>query len=155
MVIGLRTAGTVQFDRIETTRGVLRIAETAANYTQSMGLLRERHIEPLTYKQALLIFDENPHLKERLRGKGFWLKGEGLEVSGYHTFDEDGTLVKIMGNELTKPPLERTVYTYPGNGPHYMGISYGDGLGGGRFGLTANRNPKTNALAVVGLELAA
>jgi hypothetical protein len=136
-----------QFKEVGTT-GVL-IARTCADYADSMSLLRDKGLRPMTYQEALVLIDEHPELKAQLKGTWFYLDGVGLMASDYYTFDSRGNLVKGKGE------LEKTVYAYPGKHPLSLIVNPGDGAGISerRFIIDAAFGAQFVAPVVVGVKI--
>jgi hypothetical protein len=90
-----------------------------------------------------MVIDQNPELKQELKGKWFYLRGKGwTEKSGFHTFNEKGELSKGKGNILVDLPsskagLEKTVYILKDAQPLSLLVHTDDfdRYGGNRFFL--------------------
>ena len=52
------------------------INQTEANHKDSMCILQQNGLRPLNYKEALVKIDQNPELKEQLKGKRFNIDGK-------------------------------------------------------------------------------
>lgn len=98
---------TPQFRKINAA--AVHIFEIKANHADSMTLLQRYGLRPMTYQEAIVLIDGNPELKAQLKGKWFYLAGEGLKEGGYYTFNNEGKLTEGKGD------IEKTVYIYPGN----------------------------------------
>jgi len=70
-----------EFREIGTT-GVF-IARADANQENSMKLLKQNNLSALTTQDALIKIDQNPELKEQLKGRWLHLDGKGSELSGF------------------------------------------------------------------------
>ncbi len=152
------------------------ISETEANYSDSMKLLKDNLLRPLTYREALVIIDGNSGLKAQLKEKCFWLDGKGLEEEGYYTFDNEGRLIKeddkkivfSYSHELNlyhtfengklvegDGGVERRVFVYPGNNPLSLDVLADlNTLFGGRFSLGADVDPHDPLPVVAGVPIA-
>jgi len=135
----------VQFKEVNST--TVFISETKANYADSKALLEKNSLRLMAYKEALVLIDKNPELKEQLKGKWFYLAGKGLEESEFHTFDNEGKLTKGKGD------IEKTVYLWNGKNPLSLGVHAGGSarFGERRFLLNANSGPQGVAPVVVGV----
>jgi hypothetical protein len=144
-MLGTRQRTETQFKEVNATS--VHISETKANHANSMALLQQNGLRPMTYKEAIVLIDGNPELKEQLKGKWFYLDGKGLKESGYHTFDNEGKLTKGKGD------IEKTVYAYSGKNPLslYVFTDYYVGFNERRFYLNADYVPQDVASVVVGV----
>ena len=135
-----------QFREINAT--AVHISETRANRANSMALLQQNGLRPMTYQEAIVLIDRNRELKAQLKGKWFYLDGKGLRESGCYTFDNEGKLVIGM-----KGGIEKTVHVYSGNGQLSLDVREEDDArrGEGRFGLDAIGDPSNVATAVLGI----
>jgi hypothetical protein len=104
----------------------------------------------LTYQEAL---SRSSELVNELKGKWFYLSGEGLNENGLYTFTEKGELAKLVGNET----LDKKVRVWKGNNPPSLGVisdDYARGGAkyvGGRFLFQAISTPFDVAPVVVGV----
>ncbi len=140
----------VQFKQINTT--AVCLSETKADYADSMALLQQEGLRPMTYKEALALIDRSSELKQQLKGKWFYLEGEGLEKEGCHTFDNEGNLRK---EDHEKGNMEKTVDVFPGEGRLVMIVQTDSttSLEERRFVLYASADPQDIAPVVVGVKL--
>lgn len=147
MATATRAKETVQVAFREVNASGVFIAQTEANHKNSMSLLQQNGFRPLTYQEAIVKIDQNPELKEQLKGKWFYLDGKGSQLSGYYTFNEKGELTQGKGD------IENTVYVYKGNQPlSLVVLTDGDARDlEGRFGLDADDDPSGVARVVVGV----
>ncbi len=125
------------------------ICEKSANYAESMALLQQKGLRPMTYQEALVLTDRNPQLKKRLTGKMFYLAGKSLEESGCNTFDNKGELQEGEGD------VEKTVYAYAGRNPLSLDVLIDNSARGNgrRFVLDASLGgPQFAASVVVGVK---
>lgn len=136
----------VQFKEVVST--TVFIAETKADYANSMALLQQNGLRPMTYQEAFVLIDKNLVLKKELKGTAFYLDGIGLKESGYYTFDNDGKLSKGKG-------IERAVCILNGKAPLSLLVNSDDGARfvGARFFLIADYTPKGVAPVVVGVKI--
>ncbi len=142
----MRQAVQVEFREVNTT-GVF-LAHTEANRKTSVALLKQNGFRALTYQEALVKIDQNPELKEQLKGKWFYLDGKGSALSGYYTFDERGDLTKGQSD------IEKTVYVWKGNQTLSLDVRADDyaRIYEGRFYLNASFSPDYAARVVVGVK---
>jgi hypothetical protein len=144
----------VEFKEVGTT-GVF-IAHTEANQINSMDLLQQNGFRALTFQEALMKIDQNPELKERLKGRWLYLDGKGSELSGFYMFNEKGELSKISGPAILKKgqgDLEKFVFVLKGSQPLSLLVQTDDfaRYGGFRFGLYASYGHSDVAGVVVGV----
>ncbi len=146
-VFGMGKAAQVQPNEVRGS-GVF-VAKIRSDYNDSMALLRQNGLRPLAFREALVKIDQDPELKERLKGKWFYLEGKGTELSGYYTFDEKGELFRGKGE------IERTVYICDGPQPLSLVVLNGSYVryDERRFGLDAYSGPDNIATAVVGIRI--
>ena len=122
----------------------IKIIPQEANYADSMRILKENGLEPLTYQEALA---HGKELVKAFKGKWKWfyLAGKGMDKSGYHTFGKKGNV------RAGKGEVENTVYIWKGNQPLSFEVYSDDAAQcGGRFGLYAENGPGGVAPVVVG-----
>jgi hypothetical protein len=118
-----------------------------ANKDRSMALLNDNDFQPLTYQKALVLINQNPELKEQLKGKWFYLAGEGSNMLGLYTFNEKGELIP---GPSSNP--EKTVRVWPGTNPLSLLVNSGTlDQGDGRYDIDACSRPSCFASVVVGL----
>ena len=82
-----------RFREVKTTTELVFVLDSKglkAHHDNSMKLLKENGLEALTPQKALVLIDQNPGLKEQLKGKWFYLAGKGRSILGYFTFNEKG-----------------------------------------------------------------
>jgi hypothetical protein len=144
----------VEFKEVGTT-GVF-IAHTEANQINSMDLLQQNGFRALTFQEALMKIDQNPELKERLKGRWLYLDGKGSELSGFYMFNEKGELSKISGPAILKKgqgDLEKFVFVLKGSQPLSLLVQTDDfaRYGGFRFGVYATYGHSDVAGVVVGV----
>ncbi len=148
MIFGMKTRKTIQVQFNEVRNSGVFIAQTEANQKNSMSLLQQNGFRALTYQEALVKVDQNPKLKEQLKGKRFYLEGKGSYLSGYYTFNEKGKLNEGKGD------IEKTVFVWKGSEPLSLllhSFNYYGYPKGGLFVLDANCNPSAVARVVVGV----
>ena len=123
----------------------IKILEHHGNHAQSMRMLADNGLRPLTYKEALM----NAHeLIEKLQGRCFYLDGKGIDEDGLYSFNAKGELAKSMGDE----PYDKTVYIWSGDKPLILDV-LPDDLDYGRFEIIAIYNPEYVVLAMVGTKI--
>ena len=130
-----------------TQKNKIELLDIEANYADSMSLLKKKGLQPLTYQEVLTTIDRDKKLKNALKGKWFYLKEHGLELSGYYHFDKKGNLVEGKGS------LERTVYVWKGKNPLslFVHTDYVARISGRRFDLYALNDPQSVASVVLGV----
>ena len=126
----------------------IKILNQKANHADSMRILKENGLEPLTYQEALA---HGAELVKAFKGewKWFYLAGKGMDKSGYHTIDNDGEV------RVGKGDMDNTVYIWKGENPLSLYVHLDDiALGfGRRFDLYAYDEPDDVAPVVVGKPL--
>ncbi len=135
------------FKEVKTSTIPVFIANVKADHSKSMRILEDNGLRPFTKQEVLVIVDQNPELKQQLKGKWFYLAGKCLEEGGYHTFDEKGNLKEGKGE------IEKTVYLYKGTQPLSLDVYEDDGARNDerRFYLVADDGPSVVAPVVVGV----
>ena len=144
---------------VQTPSRSVRILDQEADHLDSMRILEENNLRPLTYQELLTTLPQTPDLKERLKGRGFWIAGKGEEINGFidsnnnwelFTFDNQGNLTKVAGASV-----EETVRVWKGNDDNPLWFlvrtDYYARDNGGRFGLGAGNGPDLFASMVVGV----
>jgi hypothetical protein len=154
--INAKETGQVEFSEIGTT-GVF-IAHKQANQEISMNLLQQNSFRALTYQEAFVKMDQNPELKEQLKGRWLYLNGKGSELSGFYIFDDKGELSKIAGPSILKKgkgDLEKIVFVLKGSEPLSLLVQTDDfaRYGGFRFGIYATYGHSDVAGVVVGVRV--
>lgn len=89
----------------------LHVFKQNSNHVQSMQLLADNGLRPLTYQEALVYLMQYPEDKEKLKRKWFWLDGKGITEIGLFSFNEKGELIELTGKET----LEQKVRVWPGD----------------------------------------
>ena len=87
----------------------VRVISKEVNRKHSIRVLNGLGLRPITYQEALFALDRNPELKEQLKGRWFWIYGNGIEIGGFHTIQPDGIL-----KEGPSPDREKVVYVAKG-----------------------------------------
>ncbi len=147
MATARRAKETVQVEFREVSKTAVFIAQTKADHKNSMSLLQQNGVRPLTYQEAIIKIDQNPELKEQLKGKWFYLDGKGSQLSGFYTFNDKGELTQGKGD------IEKTVYVWKGSQSFSLGV-HGDSNARRyerRFTLVAVSGPADVAAVVVGV----
>lgn len=133
------------------------VAKISANRRQTIDILKENGLVPITYREALININQNQQLREELKGKWFWVAGKRMDIEeGSYTFDRKG-----IGKESGDP--EQTFFFYSGIYKLHLEVRddkavYGpiDSLATGlhhkqRFILGAYRGPTDEAPIIVGI----
>jgi hypothetical protein len=134
-----------KFREVKSEKPSLFILETKADYADSMKILEKNGLRPLTYQDA---FSRSSELITELKVKWFYLAGQGLKEDGLYTFDEQGELIKLTGNET----CDQKVCVWSGDQPLYLEVDSG-GFYGSRFVLYAYGSPHGVAPVVVGIKI--
>ena len=119
-----------------------------------MKLLSEAGLRPLSYQELLPLLMEDEQLRNTLKGKRFWIAGQGMNKNGIFTIDEKGELVPLLqGFFKKKTSVEQKVRVFSGNQPLSFGVDsdYGAADLGRRFNLLADVVPQFVAPVVVGV----
>lgn len=146
----------IKFSAVDNT-GVF-MANTKANQKDSMSLLKQNGLRALSYQEAFVKIDKNPKLKDQLKGKWVYLKGEGSELSGFYMFNDKGELSKISGPAILKKgkgDLEKIVFVLKGSEPLSLLVQTDDfaRYGGFRSGIYARYGHTDIAGAVIGVKI--
>ena len=144
------TATKQGFNQITGNSGAaLFVSNKGANHPNSMKVLEDANLRPLTRQEALPLLMRDEALKEALKGKWFYLAGAGMDKSGLFTINYMGELVE--GAE--KVALDERVYVYKGANPLCLLVhsDYYAAQGGRRFALYADDVPYDVAPVVVGV----
>lgn len=149
MATATRAKETVQVEFREVSKTAVFIAQTEANHKNSMSILQENGFRPLHFQEAIVKIDQNPDLKEQLKGKRFYLDGTGSQLSGFYSFNDKGELTQGKGD------IEKIVYAYSGSQPLSMYVLEDDYARrvGRRFFLFAGSDPSSVARVVVGVKI--
>jgi hypothetical protein len=137
---GMQTKELPQFRQ----SGDLFISHRGANRADSMRILAENGLRPLTPREALA---RSEVLIAELEERRFYLHGRRLRKSGLLTFSNRGRLAKTNGDETA----ERKVLVRSGEQQLYM-VVFSDAFFAWRFLLGAEYLPSTAASAVVGVK---
>ena len=129
-------------------QGSIEVIDQRADHARSMEILAANGLRPLTYQEA---FSRSSELIKTLKGKWFYLDGQGTEKRGIHTFNEKGELVELTGKES----IDQKVRVYPGNQPLSLLVSTDDDarIIGRRFSLDGYGSPDYVAPVVVGVKV--
>ncbi len=144
-MLGIKQRPETQFNEVAT----VFISETKTNHANSMSLLKQNGLRPMTYQEALVLIYRNPELMAQLNGRWFYLGGKGLKESGYYTSNNEGKLTEGKGD------IEKTVHVYPGDNPLLL-LIHSDHLARtaeSRFDLHADDDPHYVASVVVGVKI--
>ena len=161
MILGDKLSGgeeTVQVEFMEVGTTDVFLANTKANQKNSMNLLKQNCFRALTYQEALIKINQNPELKEKLKGRWLYLDEKGSELSGFYIFNEKGELTKISGPAILKKgkdDLEKIVFVLKGSQMFSLLVQTDDfaRYGGFRFGLFATYGQSDIAGVVVGVRV--
>ena len=158
MALRTRAKETVQVEFREVNASGVFLAQTEVNQKNSMFLLRQNGFRPLTYQEAIVKIDQNPELKEQLKGKWFYLDDKGsqkwlypdgkdFQLSEYYTFNDKGELTQGKGD------IEKNVYVWKGSRSLLLLVlTDGDARDlGRRFFFIALSGPEFVVGAVVGV----
>jgi hypothetical protein len=154
----LMAKDTFQMEFTEVSITGVFIAHTQANEENSMKLLKQNGLRALTTQEALTKIDQNPELKEQLKGRWFYLNEKGSELSGFYIFNENGEFTKIAGPAILKKGkgnLERIVFVLKGSHRLSLLVQTDDfaRYGGFRFGIYATYGQSYVAGVVVGVRI--
>ena len=127
----------------------IEILNQRANHAASMRILNENGLRPVTYREILIALGRDPKLKEKLRGKWFWLNGERTEMQGFHTIQSNGFLKEGKSDDPVK-----NVYVWEGEQPLAFNVfeDIHTACGDAWFGIHAIYDPSKTAYVVVGIE---
>ena len=108
----------------------LFVSHQIADHSESMKLLADNGLRPITYREALV---RAPELIEKLRGRWFWLDGKGIREDGTYAYDANGELAKPTGKETIK----KKIHVFPGDQPLFLSVfaNYTAEVISARFGL--------------------
>ncbi len=133
------------------------VAETESNYDDSMSLLKQNGLEPLTHELALALASRYSELEDPLKGKEFYLAERRFNESGCHTFDDGGQISpdkvgKFFG---ANADMEEKVWCEGGKNPLRLSVLTDDdaSLQNARFSLSANLAPLDRVSVVVGFKI--
>jgi hypothetical protein len=87
------------------------------NYEDSMRLLKEANLSPLSKQEALKLFVNDERLKNALKGRLFYLEDKGIKEEGLYEIDEKGKLTKKEGGSI-----EKTTRIFSGNKPIALSV---------------------------------
>lgn len=149
MALGTRTRETTRAEFKEVGQTGVFLALTESNLKDSLSMLGQNGLRPLTYQEAIDKIDKNLELKEKLKGMWFYLDGEGLALSGYYTFDDKGQLTQGKGD------IEKTIHIYKGQQPLSFDVLSNDDSGSyeRRYDLNAHYGPFCIAPVIVGVKI--
>ena len=126
----------------------IKIISKEANHKDSMRILKENGLEPLTYQEALANGAELVKLAKGER-MWFWLVGKGMDKNGVFLFDSKGNL---DAENPEKDDMEHKVRVWSGTNLLSLDVHSDSDASvcGGRFGLDASDEPGSVAPVVVG-----
>ena len=145
------TASTNKFGEFRpitgTTGSTIYVLDKGANHPASVKLLEDAGLTLFTENEILSILVKDEQLKATLKGKWFYLAGNGTEKTGLYTINSDGNLTGGKGQSI-----ENTVRVWPGKNPLSLGVDSDDVAAdcGWRFLLGASCGPVSAAPVVVG-----
>jgi len=128
----------------------IKIMNKSANHDNSLRILGESGLRPLTYQEALVLLSDDPKLKGELRTKWFWLEGRGIKLHGSCTIQPNGSL-----KEGDSSDLEKNIYVCSGEGPLTLEV-YSDHHAaaiGRRFEINPSKSIACVAELVVGVRV--
>ncbi len=133
------------------TGKTLHILEKRANHPESLKLLSEAGLRPMTYQEILPLLMEDEQLKNALKERWFWIAGQGMKKEGVFTINEKGELRDITKEE--NPSAEQNVRVWSGNQPlsFFVYSDYYAAYVGKCFDLDASLRPQYVAPVVVGV----
>lgn len=133
------------------TGATIYVLQKKANHPKSMKLLSDAGLRPMTYQELLPLLMKDEQLKNALKGKWFWLAGQGMEKEGIFTINEKGELREITKKE--KLSVEQKVRAFLGEQPLSFDVDWDDYAAslGWRFYLYADLGPQGVAPVVVGM----
>ncbi len=134
----------------EITGGTTRvqIADTRADYKDSMDILKKNGMRAMSYQEAFVQLKQNETLRNELKGKWFYIEGTGTDKSGLYTIDKKGELKQGKGK------VEETVNVWKGSNPLSVYV-HEDGNAryyGRRCNLYGGYSPVIVAPVVVGVK---
>lgn len=143
------TSGSRIFEALPTsTEAGWQILEMSANYYNSMRILNEYGLRPLTFKEALSRLNEDEELKDSLKEACFYLGETRLEENGFYTIDKKGNLVEGKGKSE-----EETVDSWSGRYQLSLDVASDPETVrfGRRYDLHADRSPFHIVPMIVGV----
>lgn len=148
MALETKVKETVQIDFKEVGKTGVFVSQTDADHKNSLSILQQYGLEPLTYQEAIARINQHEQLKEQLKYTMFYLDGKCYLLPGFNTVDHNG--------ELTpgKRDIERTVFVNPGQQPLVLRVhaDYDALFRKSRFNLYADGSPDEVAHVVVGVQ---
>lgn len=126
----------------------LFVSYQSASHSQSMRILADNGLRPLTYREALSFYSE---LIKKLQGNKFYLADRGIkEKDGFYTLNAQKKLVKATGDET----YDQKIHIWHGNRSLILNVNsdYSVNLYGARFNLIGDEDPRGAALVVVGVK---
>jgi len=119
-----------------------------STYEHSVRTLKEKEHRLLTLEEAAYILTHYPDKLNSLKGRSFYIEGEGNGAGGYHTIRDDGSVHLEMSKNL-----ERSLYYHSGNLNISLIILQDNEAikNNGRFCLDARNLPSNHVTAIVGL----
>jgi len=130
-----------------TGKASLFVFRSEANHFETLSVLADNGLRPLTYREAL---SHSSVLVRDLKGKWFYLDETAPRKSGLYAWDENGELVEPTGNET----YDQKVRAWSGK-PLFSFIILDAVLSYGRFVIGNDLKPDLKALVVVGIKDAA
>ncbi len=124
-------------------RAPLYVSNQDADHPETMKLLADNGLRPITYQEAFMCA---PELIEKLAERWFFLAGTGIQEKGTYAWDENGKLAELTGSET----YEQKVRVYSGTKALAIQIYVGrfDGVS---FKLHGHFLPQYVAPVVVGV----
>jgi len=129
----------------------VKIIDITANYEDSMRILGENGLRPMTYKEIFVKLGMDRKLKGQLKDRGlFWIDGKGIDIEGLYTIQPDGSLKKGLSGDR-----EKNVLVTSGSLPLTLKVGSNEETVSvwRRFQLDACANPLITASLVVGVPI--
>jgi len=123
----------------------IKILRLEGNYDRSMEILARNGLRPLSVREA---FARAAELIEKLAGTWFYLDGNGTFGDGIYTFNAQGNLLQLTGNEK----YDQKVRVYSGSRSLSLFI-YPGTYYDWRFGLFGDLKRSNPAPVIVGIEI--
>jgi len=132
------------------SRLALNIIKEQSSYYESMRVLKENGLRPVTYQEVFVALKRDPKLSEQLKGQWFWLGAIGTSMSGYYVIKSDGSVKR--SSPIT---FEECVQFTKGTNPLSFGVDKDSGSPASRsrtrFSIYAHVDTNVAAPLVVGV----
>jgi len=81
----------------------VRVLAISSDYCGTLSSLKEHGLRAMTYPEALVILSRDANLKEKLKGKDFWIDGVGIYLNEwYYVLQPDGSLISGLSSDREK-----------------------------------------------------